>query len=47
MTVAKGKKALYENDPNFSDQALENAINNLKIGWVAKSIQLDTAITLS
>jgi len=45
MTVAKGKKALYENDPNFSDQALENAINNLKIGWVAKSIQLDTAIT--
>lgn len=41
----KGLKTLAEATPDFSDQALENAINNLKIGWVAKSIELDTAIT--
>tara|TARA_Y100000591_G_C21828811_1_gene698337 strand:- start:261 stop:1499 length:1239 start_codon:yes stop_codon:yes gene_type:complete len=44
MAVNKGLKSLAESTPNFSNQALENAINNLKIGWVAKSIQLDTAI---
>ena len=41
----KGLKTLAEATPDFSDQALENAINDLKIGWVAKSIELDTAIT--
>ena len=41
----KGLKSLAESTPNFSNQALENAVNNLKIGWVAKSIELDTAIT--
>ena len=41
----KGLKSLAESTPNFSNQALENAINNLRIGWVAKSIDLDTAIT--
>ena len=40
----KGLKSLSESLPNFSNQALENAINDLKIGWVAKSIQLDTDI---
>jgi len=45
MTVKKGLTALVNSSPNFSNQALENAINTLKIGWVAKSIQLDTAIT--
>ena len=45
MTVKKGLTALVNSSPNFSNQALENAINELKIGWVAKSIQLDTAIT--
>lgn len=44
MAVNKGLKSLAESTPNFSNQALENAINNLKIGWVAKSIQLDTVI---
>ena len=44
MAVNKGLKSLSESTPNFSNQGLENAINNLKIGWVAKSIQLDTAI---
>ena len=44
MAVNKGLKSLAESTPNFSNQALENAINNLKIGWVTKSIQLDTAI---
>jgi hypothetical protein len=45
MTVRKGLKSLAESTPNFSNQALENAINELKIGWVTKSIQLDTSIT--
>ena len=44
MAVNKGLKSLSESTPNFSNQGLENAINDLKIGWVAKSIQLDTAI---
>ena len=41
----KGLKSLAESTPDFSNQSLENAVNNLKIGWVAKSIELDTAIT--
>ena len=45
MTVNKGLKSLANSTPNFSNQALENAINQLKIGWVTKSIDLDTAIT--
>ena len=44
MTVKKGLSAILNTSPNFSDQALENAINELKIGWVIKSIDLDTAI---
>ena len=44
MTVNKGLASLIESDPNLSNQALENAINELKIGWVVASIQLDTAI---
>lgn len=44
MTVNKGLASLIESDPNLSNQALENAINELKIGWVVASIELDTAI---
>ena len=44
MTVAKGLKSIAENEPNFSNQALENAITELKLGWVIKSSELDTAI---
>jgi hypothetical protein len=44
MTVNKGLASLAESTPNFSNQALENAINELKIGWVVKSVELDTAI---
>ena len=44
MTVSKGLRSLVENTPNFSNQGLENAINQFKIGWVLKSFQLDTAI---
>ena len=44
MTVRKGLSAILDTSPNFSNQALENAINELKIGWVIKSIDLDTAI---
>ena len=44
MAVNKGLRSLAESSPNFSNQALENAINELKIGWVIKSVELDTAI---
>jgi hypothetical protein len=44
MAVNKGLKSLVESSPNFSNQALENAINELKTGWVIKSVELDTAI---
>ena len=44
MAVNKGLKSLAESTHNFSNQALENAINELKIGWASKSIALDTEI---
>ena len=44
MAINKGLKSLAESSPNFSNQALQNAINELKIGWVIKSMELDTAI---
>ena len=44
MAVNKGLLGLVENTPNFSNQALENAVNTLKIGWVLKSSTLDTTI---
>ncbi len=44
MTVNKGLKSLAGSTPNFSNQALEEAINTLKIGWVTKGFQLDSAI---
>ncbi len=44
MTVKKGLKTLVNNTPNFSNQNIENAVNELKIGWVAKTFTLDTSI---
>ena len=44
MAVNKGLKSLAGTTPNFSNQGLENAVNELKIGWVIKGSQLDTAI---
>ena len=44
MTVNKGLLSLVENEPNFSNQALENAVNTLKVGWVNKSSELDSVI---
>lgn len=44
MTINKGLKSIAESEPNFSNQALENAIAELKIGWVIKSSDLDTDI---
>ena len=44
MTVNKGLSSLANKNPNFSNQGLENAVNNLKIGWVIKSSTLDTVI---
>jgi len=45
MTVKKGLTSLVNATPDFSNQNLENAVNELKIGWVAKTFTLDTAIT--
>ena len=44
MTVNKGFLSLVENEPNFSNQALENSVGTLKLGWVLKSSQLDSLI---
>jgi len=45
MTVNKGLLSIVENTPNFSNQALENAVNTLKVGWVEKSFDLDEVIS--
>ena len=44
MTVKKGLTTLVNNTPDFSNQNIENAVNELKIGWVAKTFTLDTSI---
>ena len=44
MTVNKGLKTLVGLSPNFSNQAVENAVNDLKTGWVVKSFELDSTI---
>ena len=44
MTVNKGLTSLVGNQPNFSNQALENTVNTLKVGWVLKSFELDSVI---
>jgi len=51
MTVKKGLKTLVESTPNFSNQALENAINDIKnidkddgYSWIKSSFDADTAI---
>ena len=44
MTVNKGLLSIVENTPNSSNQALENAVNTLKVGWVQKSFELDSVI---
>ena len=48
MTVKIGLKSLAESSPNFSNQALENAITDIQTkvnsDWVTKTFTLDTAI---
>jgi hypothetical protein len=44
MTVKKGLATAADQDPEFSNQELENATDALKIGWVIKSFQLDQTI---
>ena len=44
MTVNKGLLSIVENVPNFSNQALENAVDKLKVGWMIKSSALDSLI---
>ena len=48
MPVNKGLKSLVESTPNFSNQALENAINDIKTkvnrDWVTRTFDLDQAI---
>ena len=42
--VNKGTKNLIGVDPGFSNQALENSLDALKVGWVSKSFDLDQTI---
>ena len=44
MTVKKGLKTLVDNSPDFSNQGIENAVDKLKLGWVAKTFTLDNSI---
>ena len=51
MTVNKGFKSVVESSPNFSNQALENAINEIKnvdkddgYLWIKSAFDMDTAI---
>ena len=51
MAINKGLTSLVNADPNFSNQALENAINDIKnvdkddgYSWIKSSIDVDTAI---
>ena len=44
MTVKKGLRSLVNSTPDFSNQNIQNAVNQLKIGWVAKTSTLDIAI---
>ena len=51
MTINKGLTSLVNASPNFSNQALENAINDIKsvdkddgYSWINSSIDVDTAI---
>jgi hypothetical protein len=48
MAVKKGLKSLIESEPNFSNQGLENAINDIKTkvdrDWVTRTFDLDQAI---
>ena len=48
MAVNKGLKSLVESTPNFSNQALENAINDIKTkvnsDWVTRTFDVDQAI---
>ena len=51
MAINKGLKSLVESSPNFSNQGLENSINDIKsvdkddgYSWIKSSIDADTAI---
>ena len=45
MAIKKGLSTLVNISPNFSDQAIENSVNQIKVGWVIKSFELDAVIT--
>ena len=47
MTINQGLLSLVNSSPNFSNQALENAINvlkNISGGFITKTFEVDTAI---
>ena len=47
MAINKGLKSLVESSPNFSNQGLENAVNELKNisgGFITKTFEVDKAI---
>ena len=45
MAIKKGLSTLVDISPNFSDKAIENSVNQIKVGWVIKSFELDAVIT--
>jgi hypothetical protein len=45
VAIKKGLSTLVDISPNFSDQAIENAVDQIKVGWVIKSFELDALIT--
>jgi len=45
VAIKKGLSTLVNISPNFSDQAIENSVNQIKVGWVIKSFELDAVIT--
>ena len=45
MSIKKGLSTIIDISPNFSDQAIENAVDQIKVGWVIKSIEIDSLIT--
>jgi len=45
VAIKKGLSTLIDISPNFSDQAIENSVNQIKVGWVIKSFELDAVIT--
>jgi len=44
MTINQGLSSLVNSSPNFSNQGVENSVNDIMLGFALKSQTLDTAI---